>query len=365
MASDVMNVWMEITRREDIGADLKAPAVARGGGVTGSYVLVTAVQPGDVVIHYASQREAIVGVSVAIGSAEPAPIYWVARGTYARRAGARPRWLPGLRVALDQFQELEPPVTMAEIRNHRAELLALRNRMQEQAPGQPIYFPWIPYRDTIRTFQSYLVKMPREAINLFPHLRNLVDGTADNPLAEAIPSPVDEAEEAVADAAGKVARPKGGQGFQLDQQVKVAVEVHAMNAATEFFLEGWEVDDVHGTESYDLICRRSGEVKHVEVKGTTTDGTEVILTPNEVRHARGYPNTALFVLSNIIVERANDDTVTVTGGEQHLRDPWQIDDEALAPIGFRYQVPHRPGSSDPSRPGGLRIPKADAGPLVP
>ena len=36
------------------------------------------------------------------------------------------------------------------------------------------------------------------------------------------------------------------------------------------------------TESYDLICRRGDEVKHVEVKGTTTDGAEVILTPNEV-----------------------------------------------------------------------------------
>src|ERR1700722_8622794 len=178
MNSFANNVWMEITRREDIGADLKAPAAARGGGVTGSYVLVPAVRPDDVVIHYDSRREAIVGVSVATSSAEPAPIYWVARGSYARRAGAQPQWVPGLRVALDRFRELEPPVAMAEIRGHRDELLALRERMQDQAAGQPVYFPWIPYRDTLRTFQSYLVKMPQEAISLFPQLRGLVNELA-------------------------------------------------------------------------------------------------------------------------------------------------------------------------------------------
>jgi hypothetical protein len=76
MHSFANKVWMEITR-EDIGADLKAPSAACGGGVTGSYVLVPAVRPDDVVIHYDSRREAIVGVSVATSSAEPAPIYWL------------------------------------------------------------------------------------------------------------------------------------------------------------------------------------------------------------------------------------------------------------------------------------------------
>jgi hypothetical protein len=339
MHSFANNVWMEITRREDIGADLKAPSAARSGGVTGSYVLVPAVRPDDVVIHYDSRREAIVGVSVATTSAEPAPIYWVARGSYARRAGAQPRWMPGLRVALDRFHELEPPVAMAEIRGHRDELLALRERMQDRAAGQPIYFPWIPYRDTLRTFQSYLVKMPQDAISLFPRLCGLVNELAENASRQAVRSPAEQAMEAVIDAAGKLARRGGGQGFQLDQEVKVAVEAHAMNAATEFYCQGWDVEDVHGTESYDLICRRHGETKHVEVKGTTTDGSEVILTPNEVLHAREYSCTALFILSNITIERADDGTVTAAGGSRNLFDPWPIDDGTLTPLGFSYQVP--------------------------
>ena len=166
------NVWMEITRRDDIGADLKAPSAARGGGsLQLATSLVPLVQPGDIVVHYDSRQEAIVGVSVASSAAEPAPIYWVARGSYARRAGEQARWLPGLRVALDQYRELEPPVTLGEIRQHKDTLLALRQRIQARANGQPIYFPWIPYQDTLRTFQSYLVKMPQEAISLFPQLR--------------------------------------------------------------------------------------------------------------------------------------------------------------------------------------------------
>ena len=112
-----------------------------------------------------------------------------------------------------------------------------------------------------------------------------------------------------------------------------------MNMAAEFYGAAWDVEDVHGTESYDLICRHGNEVKHVEVKGTTTDGGEVILTLNQVRHAQENPCTALFVVSNIVVERAEDGTVTATGGQHHCYDPWKINDGVLIPIGFRYQVP--------------------------
>ena len=333
------NVWMEITRRDDIGADLKAPSAARGGVTTASYALVPLVQPDDVVVHYDSRQEAIVGVSVAASAAEPAPIYWVARGSYARRAAEQPRWLPGLRVGLDQYRLLDPPVTLIEIRRYKEALLALRRQIQASAGGQPIYFPWIPYQDTLRTFQSYLVKMPRKAISLFPQLHAMIDQAKGQASGLVLTSPTEQAEEAVKDAAGKVARLGRGQGFQLDQDVKVAVEALAMNMATEFYGKAWDVEDVHGTESYDLICRHGDEVKHVEVKGTTTNGAEVILTPNEVKHARENPCTALFIVSNVTVERAKDGAVIATGGKRDLYDPWRVDDGTLTPVGFRYQVP--------------------------
>jgi hypothetical protein len=229
---------------------------------------------------------------------------------------------------------------------HRDELLALRERIQARASGQPIYFPWIPYQETLRTFQSYLVKMPQDAISLFPQLRAAVDQARSSSFAPA--SPVEQAERAVEDAAGKVARPGRGQGFQLDHDVKVAVEALAMNTATEFYADEWTVEDVHGSQSYDLICRRGDEIKHVEVKGTTTEGAEVILTPTEVRHAREHPCTALFVLSNVSIKRDEDGTVAATGGVRHLFDPWHIDDGTLTPLGFRYQVSAPPTKDAPT-----------------
>jgi hypothetical protein len=297
------------------------------------------IHPGDVVIHYNSRQAAIVGVSVATSFPEPAPMYWVARGGYARRAGERARWLPGIRVPLGHYRELESALTLADIRAKKDALLTLRGQIERAASGQPIYFPWIPYQDTIRTFQSYLVKMPQEAISLFPGLRAAVREAGVLSARLAVVSPVEQAEDAVEDAAGKVARRGRRQGFQLDQKVKVAIETRAMNMATEFYSATWNVEDVHGKESYDLVCRRGAEVQHVEVKGTTTDGTEVILTPNEVRHAREYQHSALFVLSHVRVERAEDGAVEATGGVRHLYDPWNLNDGTLAPIGYRYHVP--------------------------
>jgi len=153
-------------------------------------------------------------------------------------------------------------------------------------------------------------------------------------------SPVQQAEDAMQDAAGKPVQRGTGQGFQRDQEVKMKVEVHAMNMATEYYAgKGWTVRDVHSRESYDLLCLRDGEVKHVEVKGTTEDGAMVLLTPPEVRHARENPYTALFVLSNVRVESTEDGTINATGGVRHLNDPWHIDDGTLTPLGFKYQVP--------------------------
>ena len=112
--------------------------------------------------------------------------------------------------------------------------------------------------------------MPRPAIGIFAELRAAVR-QAEAALVARRPSPVKEVEQAVEDAAGKIARPGRGQGFQVDPAVKTAVEVHAMNAARAYYSRDWDVEDVHGRESYDLICRRDDRAMHVEVKGTTTD----------------------------------------------------------------------------------------------
>ena len=178
---------------------------------------------------------------------------------------------------------------------------------------------------------------PGDAAQLAERLATPIAETTEHELRY---SPLEQAEEAVQDAAGKSVRRGKGQGFQRNQEVKAKVEARAMDMAAEFYArKGWTVQDVHLAESYDLLCLRNSEVRHVEVKGTTEDGAIVLLTPNEVRHARENPYTALFVLGRVKVEPAEDGTINVTGGVRRLNDPWHIDDGTLTPLGFKYQVP--------------------------
>ena len=54
---------------------------------------------------------------------------------------------------------------------------------------------------------------------------------------------------------------------------------------------------------------------------------------------KSAPVLPCFVLSNVTIERAEDETFTATGGKHHLYCPWRLDDGTLTSLGFRYQVP--------------------------
>lgn len=147
------------------------------------------------------------------------------------------------------------------------------------------------------------------------------------------------AREIIAELAGKST---SGQGFKVDPRERQAVEKYAMQLATAHYeAQGWTVKNVSTTESYDLRCTKKGAVElHVEVKGTTSEGTTVLLTPNEVEHARAkYPNVALYVVSDICIITDNDGEVQTQGGLVTHFEPWQIDQSSLKPIGYEYTVP--------------------------
>lgn len=132
--------------------------------------------------------------------------------------------------------------------------------------------------------------------------------------------------------------PVTSQGFRLTKAEQVAVERHAVEEATRYLAElGWEVRDVGATRSYDLHCKRSDEVLHVEVKGTTSEGATVILTRNEVAlHREVYPANALIVVSQIELDRQIQPPLA-KGGLLEISSPWRIDEEALVPIAYTYR----------------------------
>jgi hypothetical protein len=131
------------------------------------------------------------------------------------------------------------------------------------------------------------------------------------------------------------------QGFGLDPEARRAVELYAQAKAEDFFLQNGfdDVRDVSRTNCFDLLCRRGQDELRVEVKGTTGEGEAVILTKNEVEHARNKPGSvALFVVRRIKLER-QPSGVTCSGGEIISFWPWDIGQGELKPLSYEYRLP--------------------------
>jgi Protein NO VEIN, C-terminal len=132
-----------------------------------------------------------------------------------------------------------------------------------------------------------------------------------------------------------------GQGRRRDPRERRAIELHGMALATERLVaDGWSVEDVSLYRSFDLLCTKDGQELHVEVKGTTGDGSSVLLTPGEVVHARvEHPNVALVVVSEILLTTNPETGEPVTdGGSLEVVLPWEIDAQGeLRATGFDYR----------------------------
>jgi hypothetical protein len=147
---------------------------------------------------------------------------------------------------------------------------------------------------------------------------------------------ITSARNALAELAGERSE---GQGYESFAPRRKAIEDHAMSKAIQYYTrQGWTVTNVSARRSYDLRCTRGRQRLHVEVKGTTSDGVAVLLTRNEVEHARGaYPHVALFVVAQIRVARGNPPQAS--GGRVFRQEPWDIEQGQLAPLAFEYRRP--------------------------
>jgi hypothetical protein len=129
-------------------------------------------------------------------------------------------------------------------------------------------------------------------------------------------------------------------GPRLTGPERRAIELRAVEVTMEHFESGemgYQVKDVGDRESYDVHATKAGETLKIEVKGTTSNGSEVILTRNEVDlHRKEHPANALAIVRDIKLNRIKDQPPTASGGELILRFPWPVEDDKLAPIAYRY-----------------------------
>ncbi|GAA3028516.1 DUF3578 domain-containing protein [Kitasatospora albolonga] len=160
---------------------------------------------------------------------------------------------------------------------------------------------------------------------------------------ESAPEVLDLLDVTAAMAGRRVGRSRGGrgQGFRLTAEERKAVELRAMGMATEHFeRQGWTVEDVGARESYDLELRRGdSERLHVEVKGTTSAGEQVVLTRAEVERQREFfPENALVVVHSIALDGSEGEP-RASGGVLTCVSPWWIEDEDLSVVSYLYRTP--------------------------
>lgn len=134
-------------------------------------------------------------------------------------------------------------------------------------------------------------------------------------------------------------RTRSGQGFRLDAAERQVIERRAeVVAMSHYRHDGWDVEDVSREPvSYDLRLTRADEHRHVEVKGTTSAGHQVMLTRSEVeRQKEFHPLNALVIVRNI--DLVPGDPPAAHGGELVEITPWDIQDDALDVVSYVYRT---------------------------
>ena len=175
--------WLEVTRRNDLGADLNAPIYNDGGHEDPRYTLLRELKRGDVVYHYYAVRQAIVSRSVVAAPAIEDTVVWGARGPSARAKGTKPYPRPGLRVALTDYEKLVEPVSLTVVRAQKIALLRLREALKNRH-GDPLYQPFeLGDKRPPRPVPGYIFKLPADyldVLGLTPSADDEQDGPRDS-----------------------------------------------------------------------------------------------------------------------------------------------------------------------------------------
>ncbi|WP_084695935.1 MrcB family domain-containing protein [Arenimonas donghaensis] len=129
-----------------------------------------------------------------------------------------------------------------------------------------------------------------------------------------------------------------GQGRGLSKAEQTAVEHYAMAVARRSLQDaGFDsIKDTSEKFAYDYSAKRDGKSWFVEVKGTTSTGSDVILlTANELKlHRENMGSTALIIVSGIILDRIISPP-SAAGGEIEIFAPWDPEEWEYAATAFR------------------------------
>ena len=69
----------------------------------------------------------------------------------------------------------------------------------------------------------------------------------------------------------------------------------------------------------------------MEVKGTTGDGSSVLLTHGEVRHTKKYPDVAVYILCGLTLQEDGEGNVEIVSGNKEIHSLRDIAADTLNP----------------------------------
>jgi hypothetical protein len=128
-----------------------------------------------------------------------------------------------------------------------------------------------------------------------------------------------------------------GQGLQMEPEARKAIENAAQDRLMRYYRDrGWTVTDTRQNRPYDAAAVRDTERIYLEAKGTQSRGDSVIVTRNEVDHARQHPGLCTMgVWSGM---RITDGAVDPEAGVFRIL-PFNPDDGHLLPRDFDWTLP--------------------------
>ncbi|MCR1161653.1 DUF3883 domain-containing protein [Paenarthrobacter sp. UW852] len=129
-----------------------------------------------------------------------------------------------------------------------------------------------------------------------------------------------------------------GQGLQMDPEVRKAIEDAAQDRLMAYYRErGWTVTDTRTNRPYDAEAVMGDQLLYLEAKGTQSVGGSVIITRNEVDHARNHAGQCRMGIWSGMRLRP-DGTVDPDAGRFQELD-FAPEDQDLVPRDFDWRLP--------------------------
>ena len=301
--------WMEHvspSARSDLGAELFAPRSGRW-----VHELLRFVQPGDVIMHWRGGA-GFVGSSIASSVPRVEPRAWDGREQEC--------WV----VDLSEYEDLPQQVSLSDVRAVEPQLRRTKQVLTEAYQGFK-YFPFdFSDKRELRAHQGYLSKLPLEVFEVLA-LAGLDAPVLFDPTS--------------GQQASRLALAPRGPRYLTDTELRIGVERYAVRVVRSWYSERGASGVVELGKPYDLELTWNRTVRHIEVKGSTMVGVDtVLLTRNEVTHARRYQATDLVVVDSIEFSRPANE-YTFSGGRLRRWEDWAPNDSDLSGLQYQYSLP--------------------------